>query len=258
MPDTTAKRELRVARTFVALADTLVTDFDFAKTLDTLVERVVELLPVSAAAVMLVAADDTLEVMTGSSRRAELLELFAAQTQDGPCVDCVRGAAPVTCPDIRDQARRWPRFAAAAHECGFRSVHAVPMRLRDQTIGVLTLLGIEPGALVDDDLQLAQALADVATIAILQRRAIEHSGRVAGQLQIALDTRVVIEQAKGILAERGAVSPDQAFCRLRDHARAHHQRLTDLARAVIDGIADPATILIGAADLADTGDPAQK
>ncbi|ALG06288.1 GAF and ANTAR domain-containing protein [Kibdelosporangium phytohabitans] len=240
MPDTPDidARQQRVSRTFVALADTLVTDFDIADVLHMLVERVVELLAVSAAGVMLVAADGGLEVMASSSQRAELLELFAAQTEDGPCVDCARTGSPVICTDIESHRQRWPRFTAAAHECGFRAVHAVPMRLRDQTVGVLALLNTEPGALPDDDLQLGQALADIATIAILQHRAIEHSELVAGQLQNALDTRIVIEQAKAILAERGGVSPDEAFGRLRAYARSHNQRMTDLARTVIAGTAD--------------------
>ncbi|ALG06988.1 GAF and ANTAR domain-containing protein [Kibdelosporangium phytohabitans] len=233
-----AVRQQRVSRTFVALADTLVTDFDIADALHMLVERVVELLSVSAAGVILVAPDGSLEVMASSTQRAELLELFAVQTEDGPCVDCVRTGSPVNCADIPDKGQQWPRFAAAAQECGFRAVHAVPMRLRHQVIGVLTLLNTETGVLHDEDLQLGQALADIATIAILQHRAIEHSERVTGQLQSALDTRIVIEQAKGILAERGAVTPDEAFGRLRAHARAHQQRMTDLSRAVIAGTAD--------------------
>lgn len=244
MPDTPdtatadSARESLVSRTFVALADTLVADFDIADLLDMLVERATDLLAVSAAAVMLLNPQGTLEVLASSSPRARLLELFVAQTKDGPCVDCVRSGAPVIYADIESQAPRWPRFAAAASECGFHAVHALPMRLREQTIGVLTLLGTEPVALNDDHVRLGQALADVATIAILQHRALEHSDRVSGQLQIALNTRVVIEQAKGVLAERGGVSMDEAFTRLRDYARSHNQRLAELAGAVISGTAD--------------------
>ncbi|ONI91882.1 transcriptional regulator [Actinosynnema sp. ALI-1.44] len=240
MSDTqdTASRQQRVSRAFVALADTLVTDFNISDALHMLTERVVELLSVSAAGVMLVASDRSLDVMASSSERAELLALFAAQTADGPCVECVRTGEPVTCDDIETHRQRWPRFTAAAGDCGFRAVHAVPMRLRDQVIGVLTLFDTRSGAPHDDDAQLAQALADIATIAILQHRAIEHGERVTGQLQNALDTRIVIEQAKGILAERGGTSPDEAFNRLRAHARSRQQRLTDLARAVIAGTAD--------------------
>lgn len=249
MPDTpdaaaaVSTREQRVARTFVVLADSLVADFDIADVLDMLVERATELLGVSAAGVILLDPTGKLEVLASSSPRAQLLELFVAQTENGPCVDCVRSGTPVTCADMESQAWRWPRFAAAAHECGFRAVHAVPMRLRKQTIGVLTLLGTEAGALDDDHVRLGQALADVATIAILQHRALEHSERLAGQLQLALNTRVVIEQAKGVLAERGGISVEEAFTRLRDYARAHKQRLTELARAVIAGTVDLDTVL---------------
>jgi GAF domain-containing protein len=237
-------REQQVSRAFVALADTLAADFDIADFLDMLVERTTELLAVSAAAVILVGTGDKLEVLASSSQRAELLELFAVQTEGGPCIDCIRTGDPVTCTDLKSRPRRWLRFADAAQECGFRAVHAVPMRLREQTIGVLTLLGTDPGALDDDHLRLGQAMADVATIAILQHRAIEQSERVTGELQTALNTRVVIEQAKGILAERGGLSTDEAFTRLRDYARAHNLRLTELASAVTAGTTDLDTILI--------------
>ncbi|WP_051790959.1 GAF and ANTAR domain-containing protein [Amycolatopsis jejuensis] len=237
-------RERRVSRTFVSLADTLVADFDISDFLNTLTEQCIDLLGVSAVGVILRDPDGGLHVAATSSQRAELLELFAVQTDDGPCVDCVTSGAPVSCADLRAEAHRWPRFTAAAHECGFRSAQALPMRLREEVIGVVTLLGTEPGGADRDDVELAQALAAVATIGILQQRTIERGDRLAGQLQIALTSRVVIEQAKGMLAEHGAVSMDEAFAQLRGYARAHHQRLTDLAREVAEGTADLAAILI--------------
>lgn len=232
-----------MSRTFVTLADTLVADFDIADFLDTLIEQCVELLAVSAVGVILRDPDGGLQVAATSSPRAEVLELFAVQTDDGPCIDCVTSAVPVSCEDLRAEAHRWPRFAAAAHECGFRSVQALPMRLRNQVVGVVTLLGTEPGGTDRDDVELAQALADVATIGILQQRTIERGDQLAGQLQTALNSRIVIEQAKGVLAANGTMSLDEAFAQLRRYARAHSQRLTDLAHAVIGGTADLAAIL---------------
>ncbi|WP_308210346.1 GAF and ANTAR domain-containing protein [Amycolatopsis iheyensis] len=181
--------------------------------------------------------------MATSSQRAELLELFAVETEDGPCIDCVRSGRPVFCTDLTTETSRWPRFTAAARECGFRAAHALPMRLRDQIIGVLTLLDVEPGAPEPEDIDLGQALADVATIGILQHRTIEQRDVLAGQLQTALHSRVVIEQAKGVLAERGGISTDDAFARLRTYARARHLRLTDLAGSVVDGGIDLTAIL---------------
>jgi GAF domain-containing protein len=239
----TPPRERRVARTFVALADTLVADFDITEFLSMLPDRCVELLAVPAAGVILVAPDGELRVAATSSERAELLELFAVEIDAGPCVDCVRGGEPVADPDLSAQSQRWPRFVVAAHERGFRAVQAVPMRLREQIVGVLTLLNTEPGALGEDRLDLGQALADVATIALLQHRQIERGDRLSGQLRTALTSRVLIEQAKGVLAEHGGMSVDEAFTRLRDHARAHNQRLTDLARAVTERTTDLTAIL---------------
>ncbi|WP_329052929.1 GAF and ANTAR domain-containing protein [Amycolatopsis sp. NBC_01488] len=236
-------RERLVSRTFVRLADTLVADFDVSDFLSMLAEQCVDLLGVSAASVILLDPDGGLRVAATSSERAELLELFAVETDDGPCIDCVRGGVPVSCADLRTETDHWPRFTAAARECGFRAVHAIPMRLRDQVIGVLTFLGVDPGDLQRDDIELGQALADVATIGILQHRTIEQHTEVAGQLQTALHSRVVIEQAKGVLAQRSGLSMDDAFSQLRSYARAHHLRLTDLAAAVTNGTIDLAAIL---------------
>lgn len=241
--DIAVDREQRVSQVFVALADTLVADFDIADFLSMLTEQAAELLDVGAAGVILREPDRGLQVAATSGRHAELLERFAVQTGDGPCIDCIHTAQPVICGNLQAERQRWPRFTAAAAECGFGALHALPMRLRDQTIGVLTLLNTQPGRVAAGAARLGQALADVATIGILQQRAIEHSGRVSEQLQAALTSRVVIEQAKGTLSERGTISTDEAFIRLRGYARAHQIRLTNLARGVVDGTADLAAIL---------------
>ncbi|HWO62081.1 MAG TPA: GAF and ANTAR domain-containing protein [Umezawaea sp.] len=236
-------RERVVSRTFVALADTLVADFDIADFLDVLTRSCVDLLEVSAAGVILIDPSGGLRVVSTSSQRAELLEMFAVQTEDGPCVECARGGHPTACADLASGGQRWPRFAAGAHECGYRAVQALPMRLRHQTVGVLSLLNTQPGALDDDHVQLGQALADVATIGILQHRTIRQADQVADQLQTALTSRVAIEQARGVLAERGNLSMDDAFARLRGFARANNRPLTPLAMAVVDGTADLDAIL---------------
>jgi len=240
---TASSRERSVSRAFVALADTLVADFDIAEFLDLLVRHCVDLVDISAAGVILIEPGGGLRVVATSAQRAELLELFAVQTEDGPCIECVRTGRPVACDDLTTEGERWPRFAAAAHECGYRAVQALPMRLRDRTVGVLSLLSAETGALEDDHVQLGQALADVATIGILQHRTIEQGDQVVGQLQIALTSRVVIEQARGVLAERGGLSMDDAFTLLRGYARSHSRPLTPLARAVVEGEVDLDTIL---------------
>lgn len=236
-------RDHRIFRAFVALADTLVADFDIAEFLNMLTEHATDLLNVGGAAVILRDADGELQVAASSGRHAELLERFAVQTGDGPCIDCINTAQPVICADLSTERGRWPRFTAAASECGFHAAHALPMRLRDQIVGVLTLFTTEPDAVGTDVEPLGQALADVATIGILQQRAIDHSEQISEQLQNALTSRVVIEQAKGVLAERGAISMDDAFARLRRYARAHQKGLTALARGVAEGTADLSAIL---------------
>ncbi|MFB9923871.1 ANTAR domain-containing protein [Amycolatopsis halotolerans] len=235
-------RERLVSRAFVSLADTLVADFDIAEFLSMLAEQCVDLLGVSAAGVLLLDPAGGLRVAATSSHRAELLELFAVETDDGPCVDCARSGSPLSYADSPAAAGRWPRFAAAAAECGFGAAQALPMRLRDQVVGVLTLLSAEPGSVERDDVDLGQALADVATIGILQQRTIERGDQLAGQLQTALHSRVVIEQAKGVIAEHSGISMDEAFSRLRGYSRAHNLRLTDIARAISTGDIEPAVL----------------
>ncbi|WP_158887132.1 GAF and ANTAR domain-containing protein [Amycolatopsis anabasis] len=237
-------RAQRLFRTFVALADTLVDDFDILDFLSMLAERCVDLLEISAAGVILIDQKGGLRVASASSERAELLELFAVQTQDGPCIDCVRDGQPVASSDLTAEHERWPGFTAAAHECGFRAAQALPMRLRRQVVGVLTLLNTQPDGVDEESTQLGQALADVATVGILQQRAIERNELLSEQLQTALNSRVVIEQAKGVLSEHGGnLDMDDAFTRLRGYARAHNQRLSELAHAVAEGTADLDAIL---------------
>ena len=229
-------REATLVRTLVELADTLVDDFDVIELLTRLADRCVEVFDVAAAGLMLASpGGGNLRVVASSSDAMRMLELFELQAEEGPCPDCYRTGEAVVNQDLATVDGRWPRFAPRAIEAGFRSVHALPMRLRGVTIGALNLFRASGGALDEHDVVAAQALADVATIAILQQRAALEAKAVNEQLSQALNTRVVIEQAKGVLAERANLDMGQSFSRLRGHARNHNLRLVDLAQGVIDG-----------------------
>jgi transcriptional regulator with GAF, ATPase, and Fis domain len=229
--------ERQLAEAFVVLADTLVDDFDVVDFLHELTVRCAEVLGVSAAGVLLTDQQGRLRVVAASTEQTMLLELLQSQTDQGPCPDCFHTGRPVAVADVSTPAaaRRWPHFVAEARQVGFLSVHAVPMRLRTDVIGALNLFGTRAGALDEDTTRLAQALADVATIGLLQARAIRQRDTLVEQLQTALNSRVVIEQAKGVIAERRQVDTDQAFALLRGTARAGNRRLSELARAVVDG-----------------------
>lgn len=239
-------REQRVARAFVSLADTLVDDYDVIELLTRLVDHSVELLSADAAAIMLADPRGTLRVVAASSEDARLTELMQLQAEQGPCMDCHRNAAPVNVADLADATDRWPDFVAAATvegETRFRAVHAVPLRLRGEAIGALNLFHRSPGSMSSRDLELGQALADVSTIAILQERAVRRAEVLNEQLQTALTSRVIIEQAKGALAQYAGVSVDQAFTRMRTYARSHNQRLSEVARAIAGRGLDPAKVM---------------
>jgi hypothetical protein len=223
--------------TFVDLADTMVADFDVIDFLHMLTDRSVRLLGVSAAGVVLADPRGELRVAAASSEAAGIVELFQIQNDEGPCLDCFRTGRPVTAADLSAAGQRWPRFAAAAIAAGFGTVHALPMRLRDQVVGALNLFGAGTVLLGPADLRVGQALADVATIGLLQERNVRRADTLAEQLQAALNSRVVIEQAKGKLAERLTVDMDRAFEMLRDYARNSNQRLTDVARDFVEGAA---------------------
>ena len=221
--------------TFVELADTMVAEFDVIDFLHMLTDRSVALLGASAAGVVLADPRGELRVAAASSEEAGLLELFQLQNDQGPCLDCFRTGRPVTAEDLTGPGQRWPRFSEAAARSGFRTVEALPMRLRDQVIGALNLFRAEPDPIDPADLRIGQALADVATIGLLHERNVRRREAVAEQLQAALNSRVVIEQAKGKLAERLSIDMDRAFKMLRDYARNSNQHLTDVARDFVDG-----------------------
>ena len=228
-------RERQLVETFVEVADTLVDDFDVIDLLLTLAERCVRLLDVDAAGIMLIDQRGHLHAAAASTENARLVELFELQSDAGPCIDCCRTGTPVVNADLEANHERWPRFAEAARESGFVAVHALPLRLRQTVIGALNLFSAGSRVLTEDDVRAGQALADVATIAILAQRSRHQAELLAEQLQSALNSRIVIEQAKGVLAERRQISVDQAFTLLREHARSHNLRLSDLARDVAEG-----------------------
>ena len=238
-------RETRLAETFVNLADTLVADFDVVDLLQDLVEECVALLEVSAAGLLLADERGGMRVLASTSEETRLLELFQLQVHQGPCLECIATGTAVLVPDLAAEAGRWPQFAAEAAQRGFASVHAVPMRLRAYVLGALNLFGTRPGALSEADVRSSQALADVATIGILQQRTIARGEVVAEQLQTALNSRVVIEQAKGILAATGGIGMDAAYQQLRRYARNRNLRLTDTARSVASGVLNPTQVLTG-------------
>jgi GAF domain-containing protein len=228
-----------LSETFVELTDTMVADFDVIDFLHVLTSRSAELLDVSAAGLLVAdpRGDDPrggLRVVAASSEAARSLELFQLQSDQGPCLDCFRSGQPVTATDLSAD-QRWPRFAAAAGQAGFTAVQALPMRLREQVIGALNLFRATPGAFDPASVRVGQALADVATIGLLHERSMRRSDTLNEQLQTALNSRVVIEQAKGKLAERLGIDMNQAFTLLRDQARNRNQRLSDLARAFVNG-----------------------
>ena len=235
---TTVGREQLLTETFVALVDTLVDDFDVVDLFDRLVTASVQLTPATAAGLLLIDQRGTLTVVGSSSDETRMLELFQVQNDEGPCRDCVRDGVEVTSQSLADDIDRWPLFAPRASALGIRSVTAVPLRLRDETIGGLNLFQSDPTPLSAVDRGLARALADVATIGILQQRLSHRRSLLAEQLQQALTSRIAIEQAKGVLAERHDVSPEVAFGALRQHARNNNFRLSELAAAVVRGETD--------------------
>ena len=231
-------REVTIAHAFVELADTLVADFDVVDLLHVLASRCVELLGVQAAGLMLADQRGQLRLMASSSEQSRLLELFELETDEGPCLTCYDTGQPVVDTRLDQPDPRWPRFGRHATDAGFRAVYALPLKLRADVIGVLNLFSNGSGPLSDDDMRIGQALADVATIGLLQHRAIEHRQVVAEQLQGALNSRVLVEQAKGVIAERLGIGMPEAFEAMRVHARRNHERLSDVALGIIEGTVD--------------------
>jgi len=228
-------REQRLAEVFVELADTLVEEFDVVDFLQTLTERCVELVDTDAAGLMLDDQRGNLRVIAYTDESARLLELFELQKAEGPCLDCFATGQVIANVDLTASRSRWPVFTEAALGSGFAYSHALPLRLRRQVVGALNLFTVERRALTDDHLAVAQGMADIATISLLHERALRDQFVLAEQLQTALHSRIVIEQAKGVLSARAAISVSEAFRRLRTHARRTGEQLTTVAEAVVTG-----------------------
>ncbi len=242
-------REELLADTFLLLADTLVDDFDPIEVLTVLAERCVTLLGATAVGIMIADAQGALQVIAESGEQAHILELFQIQNHEGPCLDSFRTGRAVVHADLATSP--WPEFGPIAINAGLRAVHAFPMRLRAHVVGTVNLFMADTGVLSDVDAAAAQALAHAATVTLLQHQRSHHSQELTAQLQGALDSRVVVEQAKGALAERAGITVDEAFNRLRAYARSNDAKLTDVATALVArSLGDPAMLALVAAPMA--------
>jgi GAF domain-containing protein len=227
--------ESRLATTLVEMADTLVDDFDVAELMSRLGERCVELFDAAAAGILLADPAGVLRVMAATSETMEQVEVFQLQHAEGPCFDCYNSGEAVQVDDLATAENRWPGLVPLAIGAGFRSAHAMPLRLRGQVLGALNLFRMTTGRLQPGEAAGAQALADVATIAILQHRAARNAQALSDHLHFALNSRIAIEQAKGVIAERLGVGMDEAFDCLRGYARSHRRLLSEVAEGVADG-----------------------
>ena len=232
-------RETSLVQSFLEMADTLVEDFDVVDLLTGLADRCVNILGVSAAGVMLATPDGHLRLVASSSETMRILEMFELQADEGPCLDAFHTGQPVEHENLHAGTGRWPRFSAVAIQAGFQSVIAIPMRLRDMTVGALNIFSVTQTPMDGSDVLVARAFADLATISLLQNRASSETHVMNEQLTRALTSRVIIEQAKGVIFERAHVDMPEAFFRMRSYARNHDLRLTDVAQAVIEGTLDP-------------------
>lgn len=241
-----ADREHILTQAFVSIANSLVDGVDVVELLSGLTTDCARLLDVASAGLLLADGHGALHVLAASSERTRDLEMFQLQREQGPCLDCYRTGAPVEVDDLAAEAERWPHFVAAALAAGFVSVHAVPLRLRDTVLGALNLFGNQVGPLPPDDLDLAQALAHVASIALVAEKAAGDRETINQQLQQALTSRILIEQAKGVLAQLGNLEMDQSFAVLRRYSRDHNRRLSEVAREVVSRQLSAADLLVHA------------
>ena len=231
-------RQTRLAQVFVELADTMAEEFDVIEFMLMLTERSVELLDADAAGLMLADERGSLQLVASTVEKMRLLELFELQVQEGPCYECWTTGLPVTGVALAEAVDRWPTFTPVAMAAGYSSTHALPLRLRGRVFGALNLFTDAEKPLDPDDLALGQAMADVATIGLLHQRTLVERTVLSEQLQTALHSRVLIEQAKGVLSERAGIDLGEAFDVMRRHARGNRAALTTVAQTVIDGTLD--------------------
>lgn len=226
-------RESDIAAAFVSLATSLATGYDVTDLLSELTTDSARFLDVASAGLLLADGLGVLHVLSASSEATRQLEIFQLQNGQGPCRDCFDSGVPVSVPDLAVEVERWPLFVPAARAAGFESVHALPMRLRDTVLGAMGLFGTTVGSLEPADLKLGQAFADVASVALVQDRTVADRVTLMEQLQTALTSRVLVEQAKGVVAQVGDVDMPRAFLMLRQYGRRHRLRLGDVAHAVV-------------------------
>ncbi|GAA5134758.1 GAF and ANTAR domain-containing protein [Alloalcanivorax gelatiniphagus] len=226
-------RERQVIRAFVELSNELVDDYDVVDMLAHLTTSCASLLDISSAGLLLADPHGVLHLAASSSERMHHLEVLQLQRAEGPCLDCYHQRETITVPDLAMENGRWPQFCEAARLAGFRSVHALPMRLKDDVLGTLGLFGEETGQLAEDDLDLAQALAHVASVAIVNSRSATDRDLINAQLEHALSSRIAVEQAKGVLAHAGDLDMATAFVVLRRYARDHGRKLSEVAQQVV-------------------------
>lgn len=231
--DTAEQRERKVINAFVQLSNELVDDYDVIDMLTTLTASCADLLDVASAGLLLADQEGVLHLVASSSERTRDLELFQLQREEGPCLDCYHGGEMVVSSGLPEMQQRWPVFSQAAEMLGFESVHALPMRLREHALGAIGLFSEGVGHLDEADLALAQALVHVACVAIVNEKNASDRATVNTQLQHALNSRVVLEQAKGVIAASGELEMDVAFAVLRRYARDHGRRLSDVAAEVV-------------------------
>ncbi|MFJ3391643.1 ANTAR domain-containing protein [Leifsonia aquatica] len=227
-------REQDLMQAFAHLADTLVADYDVVDLLQNLVDSCRDLLDATAAGVLLADSSGYLDLIASTSEASRLVEVMQLAAYAGPCIESFSTGTVVSVPDISRTPDAWRLFREKAIEQGFAAVDAIPMRLRETTIGTLNLLRAEPGPLSENDRVAAQAFADVATIGILHERTLAESEQIRQQLQYALNSRIVIEQAKGVIAHTHDIPIDDAFTVLRSYARSHQQGISTVAQAVVD------------------------
>lgn len=227
-------RERRLLQTFASLADTLVDDYDVVDLLQLLVDSCTELLDATAAAILLADRGGDLDVVASTSEASLLVEVIQLSAEAGPCIESFRTGTMISVPDVSASPPEWSRFRQSALEQGFGSVHAIPLRLRESTIGTLNLLRDVPGELDPETLVAAKAFADVATIGILHERSLRETALLAEQLQGALSSRIVIEQAKGVVAYKRGVPIDEAFALIRTYARSHQLGISHVAARIVD------------------------
>jgi GAF domain-containing protein len=228
-----SQRDVELADAFVLLADSLRAGHDVIDTMDILVQASVHFTSATQAGILLTDSAGVLHVVASSNERTSDVEEAQLGFDEGPCIDCIQSGEPVEVSDLSAETDRWPQFVKLARSQGFGAVHASPLHLRGQTFGAMNLFSVGPDSFTDRDAALAMALTQVATISLVQQQTIQNQGTVNDQLQQALESRILIEQAKGVLAQRHGVPIDAAFSLLRTYARTSSSKLHDIADLVV-------------------------